>query len=74
MTENLKTRIWITIINKEGDLSLIEFLLAINTFICLLDAIDRKDKDNIKPKQPQNQSNKHRKKHRKALKVKVVKK
>lgn len=52
MTENLKTRIWITIINKEGDLSLIEFLLAINTFICLLDAIDRKDKDNIKPKQP----------------------
>ena len=74
MTENLKTRIWIIIINKEGDISVIEFLFAINAFICLLDAIDRKDKDNIKPKQPKNQSNKHRKKHIKTLKVKVVKK
>jgi hypothetical protein len=52
----------------------IEFLFAINAFICFLDAIDRKGKDNIKPKQPQNLKNKYRKKHRKTIKVKVVKK
>lgn len=52
MTENLKTRIWIIIINKEGDLSVIEFLFAINAFVSFIDAIDRKDKENIEPKQP----------------------
>lgn len=51
MTENLKTRIWIIIINKEGDLSVIEFLFAITAFVSFIDAIDRKDKENIKPKQ-----------------------
>lgn len=74
ITENLNNRIWIIIINKEGDLLVIEFLFAINAFVCFLDAIDHKDKENIEPKQPQNQNKKQLKKHRKTLKVKVVKK
>ena len=32
---------------------MIEFLFAITAFVSFIDAIDRKDKENIKPKQPQ---------------------
>lgn len=70
MTENLKNRIWIIIINKEGDLLVIEFLFAITAFVSFLDAIDHKDKEKATTKSKQ----KATKKRRKTLKVKVVKK